>query len=172
MERRKFLQLIGVGLVTAVARLTTGGDGGDEEQPALPEPENPQEGPVTVYGGGLRGGKSHAQMQQVIKDHKPGQRVLKYNGIPATIEFSNTPEDPDSWQCIKSDPVVTYTLGRSVHYRFQDDQELWKLKRRHSSWQGPLPPGFVILKPSKEMVEELKDLKAAEISILARYTDD
>ena len=120
MERRKFLQLIGVGIVATIARLTTGGGGGDEEQPALPEPEKPKGGYLVpdkfknqLLGGGHRGGKSHAQMQQVIKDHKPGQRVqriLKMNGVPATIEFTQTPEDPDSWH-----ELIGTIQGRSIY---------------------------------------------------------
>jgi len=72
----------------------------------------------------------------------------------------STPED-----------TVMYTLGRSIHYNWNDDQELWRLKRRKSSWQGPLPPRFVILKPSEQMVKELEGLKAQSISILATYHD-
>ena len=151
MERRKFLQLIGVGIVATAARLTTGGGGGNEEQPALPEPEKPQ-------GGYLVPDKF--------------KEVHKMNGVPATIEFTQTPEDPDSWHRLEGieENTAMYTLGRSVHYSWDDDQELWKLKRRQTIFQGPVPPGFVILEPSEQMVKELEALKAKSITILARYT--
>ena len=48
MERRKFLQLIGVGIVATAARLTTGGGGGNEKQPALPEPAPVKDGGFLV----------------------------------------------------------------------------------------------------------------------------
>ena len=148
MERRKFLQLIGVGIVATAARLTTGGDGGNEEQPALPEPKKPQ-------GGYLVPDKFSKYLKPKIQ--RFGREIRMTSEAMEDAYLIDTSE---------------YVLRESKHYRFTDDQELWSLKRRQSSWQGPLPPGFVILKPSKEMVEELKDLKATEISILARYTDD
>jgi len=171
MERRKFLQLIGVGIVATAARLTTGGGGGNEKQPALPEPAPVKDGGFLVPDKFSKYLKEAHEASVLTRENViESQRVLKMNGVPATIKFTQTPEDPDSW--VDLSDTYQYTWSRSLHSNWDDDQELWKFKRRQTNWQGPVPPGFVILEPSEQMVEELKDLKATEISILARYTDD
>ena len=160
MERRKFLQLIVVGVVALAAKIT-GGLGVGPEQPesqgGYAVPEN------------LNGGKAHLA------------------GKPCLIQFTQTPEDPDSWVDLsnyvdetevypdmsgwdKKRPVE-YIIAKSKHYRFADDQTAWKFTRRKSPPFVYPGPAFVILEPSEQMVKELEGLKAQSISILATYHD-
>ena len=143
MERRKFLQLIIVGVVALAAKIT-GGLGVGPEQPE-------SEGGYAVPEN-LNGGKAHLA------------------GKPCLIQFTRTPEDPDSW--VDLSDTYQYTWSKSIHSNWNDDQEVWGFKRRQTKWEGPLPPGFVILEPSEQVIEELEGLKAQSISILARYADD
>ena len=142
MERRKFLQLIIVGVVALAAKIT-GGLGVGPEQPEL-------EGGYAVPEN-LNGGKAHLA------------------GKPCLIQFTQTPEDPDSW--VDLSDTYQYTWSKSIHSNWNGDQEVWSFKRRQTKWEGPLSPGFVILEPSEQVIEELEGLKAQSISILARYTD-
>ena len=150
MERRKFLQMLVVGVVALAAKIT-GGLGAGPEQPEAEGgyvvPEEYEE----ILMGGMRGGKSHLA------------------GQPCLVQFTQTPENPDSW--VHLEGADEFTLSKSIHSNWYNDTELWKFKRRQTKWEGPLPPGFVILEPSETMKSELAALKAAEISILARYTD-
>jgi len=146
MNRRKFLQMLVVGVVALAAKIT-GGLGAGPVQPKS------QGGYVVPeeYKAILGGEKSYLA------------------GKPCLIQFTQTPEDPDSW--VHLEGADEFTLSKSIHSNWYNDTELWKFKRRQTKWEGPLPPGFVILEPSETMKSELAALKAAEISILARYTD-
>jgi hypothetical protein len=141
MERRKFIQLIGVGIVTAIARLTTGGGGGDKEQPALPEPAPVKDGGYIVPD------KFREYLNNAHRGKSPlSAAPLKISLLGHEIELT-TEAHEDAYLV----DTAMYTLGKSVHYKFNDDQELWST-------------------PSEQMVKELEELKAESITILARYT--
>ena len=114
MERRKFLQMLVVGVVALAAKIT-GGLGAGPEQPEAEGgyvvPEEYEE----ILMGGMRGGKSHLA------------------GKPCLIQFTQTPEDPDSWIDLSGASQI-YTTQEQL-----DDTFIFP------KWEGPLPPGFVKL---------------------------
>ena len=160
MNRRKFLQLCAVGAVAAARWLVTGGK------------------------------KTEIEKEEHLIGAIEGRKIYStphLAGKPVTVEFTQTPEDPDSWQSLsnyvdetevypdmsgwdKKRPVE-YIIAKSKHYRFADDQTAWKFTRRKSPPFVYPGPAFVILEPSEQMVKELEGLKAQSISILATYHD-
>ena len=143
MNRRKFLQLCVVGAVAAARWLVTGGK------------------------------KTEIEKEEHLIGAIEGRKIYStphLAGRPATVEFTQTPEDPDSWQSLSTAPVE-FIIAKSKHYRFTDDQTAWKFTRRKSPPFVYPGPAFVILEPSEQMVKELEGLKAQSISILATYHD-
>ena len=106
MERRKFLQMLVVGVVALAAKIT-GGLGAGPEQPE-------SEGGYAVPEN-LNGGKAHLA------------------GKPCLIQFTQTPENPDSWIDLSGASQI-YTTQEQL-----DDTFIFP------KWEGPLPPGFVKL---------------------------
>ena len=143
MNRRKFLQLCVVGAVAAARWLVTGGK------------------------------KTEIEKEEHLIGAIEGRKIYStphLAGKPVTVEFTQTPEDPDSWQSLSTAPVE-FIIAKSKHYRFTDDQTAWKFTRRKSPPFVYPGPAFVILEPSEQMVKELEGLKAQSISILATYHD-
>ena len=143
INRRKFLQLCAVGAVTAARWLVTGGKKTEiEQEGGYTVPDEYKE----ILYGGMRKSKT----------------LLA--GKPVTVEFTQTPEDPDSWQSLSTAPVE-FELQKSMHVSFNEDRTAWRLKSKQP------PKHFVLLEPSEQMVKELEGLKAQSISILATYHD-
>ena len=143
MERRKFLQLIVVGVVALAAKIT-GGLGAGPEQPesqgGYAVPDKYKEKLI----GAIKGRKIYSTPVTYDNVETMLEKTHSYIGKPCLIQFTQTPEDPDSWIDLEG-PI---------------------------EWEDPLPPGFVILEPSEQVIEELEGLKVQSISILARYADD
>jgi len=149
LNRRKFLQLCAIGAVVATRWLVTGGKKTEIEQ---------EEHLI----GAIKGRKIYSTPVTYDNVETMLEKTHSYNG--KTVEFTQTPEDPDSWQSLFSAPVE-FELQKSMHVSFNEDRTAWRLKSKQP------PKHFVLLEPSEQMVKELEVLKAQSISILATYHD-
>ena len=155
LNRRKFLQLCAIGAVVATRWLVTGGKKTEIEQ---------EEHLI----GAIKGRKIYSTPVTYDNVETMLEKTHSYNG--KTVEFTQTPEDPDSWQSLSTAPVE-FELQKSMHVSFNEDRTAWKFTRRKSPPFVYPGPAFVILEPSEQMVKELEVLKAQSISILATYHD-
>jgi len=149
LNRRKFLQLCAIGAVVATRWLVTGGKKTEIEQ---------EEHLI----GAIKGRKIYSTPVTYDNVETMLEKTHSYNG--KTVEFTQTPEDPDSWISLSAAPVE-YELQKSMHVSFNEDRTAWRLKSKQP------PKHFVLLEPSEQMVKELEGLKAQSISILATYHD-
>ena len=125
MNRRKFLQMLVVGVVALAAKIT-GGLGAGPVQPKSQGGYVVPEEYKTILFGGLRCGKTTLQRQLIS-----GEKSY-LAGKPCLIQFTQTPEDPDSW--VHLEGADEFTLSKSIHSNWYNDTELWKFKLRVGGW--------------------------------------
>ena len=116
MERRKFLQMLVVGVVALAAKIT-GGLGAGPVQPKSQGGYVVPEEYKTILFGGLRGGKTTLQRQLIS-----GEKSY-LAGKPCLIQFTQTPEDPDSWVHLEGADDWEFTNGHE--FTLCSGEKIW-----------------------------------------------
>ena len=132
MERRKFLQMLVVGVVALAAKIT-GGLGAGPVQPKSQGGSVVPEEYIDKLIGTIKGRKIYSTPVTYDNVETMLEKTHSYIGKPCLIQFTQTPENPDSWIDLSGASQI-YTTQEQL-----DDTFIFP------KWEGPLPPGFVKL---------------------------